>query len=192
MTDVPATPRAVGAVVALYKSGPGLIDLLVDVAELRISVTGPRMLFERLELLTTLSAFDGCTVLRLRDLAASLEGTVHCGLVGIERATIEVATLRSGGVLRIGVGPPSMYQSDLILRTRTGETFRALVTRLLSTDPERSFFAGLHGVPATGHLEHHGVGVPDGGGHDGDDGGHDGHDHGHDHGHDAGGGDGHP
>jgi hypothetical protein len=175
----------------LYKGGPGLIDLLVDVPELRISVTGPRMLFDRLELLTTLSAFDGCTVPALRDLAAGLEGTVHCGLVGIEHATIEVATPRSGGVLRIGVGPPSMYQSDLILRTRTGETFRALVTRLLSTDPGRPFFAGLHGVPATGHLEHHGVGLPGGGVHDGDDDGDD-HDHGHGHHHDEGGDDGHP
>ncbi|MGH8900354.1 MAG: hypothetical protein ACRDYA_01405 [Egibacteraceae bacterium] len=37
---------------------------------------------------------------------------------------------------------------------RAGETFRALITRLLSDDPSRPFFAGLHGVTATGHLEH--------------------------------------
>src|SRR5688500_7035692 len=115
------TPRAASR--ALFKGGPTLIDLLVDVTELRISVTGPRMLFERLELLTTLSALDGATVERFRELASCLEGTVHCGLVGVQHAEIEVVPLRSGGVLQIGLGPASMYQSELVLRTRTGETF---------------------------------------------------------------------
>ena len=46
----------VSASTALFKGGPTLIDLLVDVTELRITVTGPRMLFERLEVVTTLSA----------------------------------------------------------------------------------------------------------------------------------------
>jgi hypothetical protein len=139
----------------LFKGGPTLIDLLIDVTEIRIAVTGPRMLFERLELLTTLSAFEGSTVQRLRELASCLEGTIHCGLIGIQPAEIAVATRRSGGVLQIGLGPPTMYQSELVLKTRTGETFRALLQRLLSSDPSRPFFAGLHGVAATGHLEHH-------------------------------------
>jgi hypothetical protein len=34
------------------RGGPTLIDLLVDVTELRITMTGPRMLFGRLEALT--------------------------------------------------------------------------------------------------------------------------------------------
>jgi hypothetical protein len=140
---------------ALFKGGPTLIDVLIDVDELRIVVTGPGMLFERLQLLTTLSAFEGCTVQRLRDLADSLEGTIHCGLVGILPAEITVAALRSGGILQIDLGPPTLYQSELLLRTRTGETFRVLLQRLLSTDPSRPFFAGLHAVTATGHLEHH-------------------------------------
>jgi hypothetical protein len=158
------TPGA--ASTALFKGGPTLIDMLVDVKELRITVTGPRMLFDRLQLLTTLSAFDGCTVQRLQDLADSLEGTIHCGLVGILPAQIAVAAVRSGGILEIDLGPPSLYQSELVLRTRTGETFRVLIRRLLSTDPSRSFFAGLHAVTATGHLEHHrGRGGRDGGRH---------------------------
>ncbi|MGH8906691.1 MAG: hypothetical protein ACRD0K_09285 [Egibacteraceae bacterium] len=150
------TPGA--ASTALFKGGPTLIDLLIDVTQLRIIVTGPRMLFENLELLTTLSAFEGTTVQRLRDLAGCLEATIHCGLVGIQRAEITVVTVRSGGVLRIGLGPPSMYQSEMVLRTKTGETFRALIQRLLlsdSADPAQPFFVGLHPVTATGHLEHH-------------------------------------
>jgi hypothetical protein len=139
---------------ALFKGGPTLIDLLIDAEELRIVVTGPGMLFERLQLLTTLSALDGCTVQSLRDLADLLEGTIHC-LVGVLPAQITVATLRSGGILQIDLGPPSLYQSELVLRTRSGETFRVLLRRLLSTDPSRSFFAGLHAVTATGHLERH-------------------------------------
>ncbi len=157
--------------VVLFKGGPTLIDLLVDVMELRIAVTGPRMLFERLELLTTLSALDGATVQRLRELATCLEGTIHCGLIGMQRAEIEVATVRSGGVLQIDLGPPSMYQSELVLRTRTGETFRALITRLLSIDPSRPFLAGIHAVTATGHLEHH-AGIHGGPGGPGGDQGH--------------------
>jgi len=155
----------VSASMALFKGGPTLIDLLVDVTELRITVTGPRMLFERLELVTTLSALDGCTVQQLRELAGCLEGTIHCGLVGVQHAGIKVETLRSGGSLQIDLGPPSMYQSELVLRTRTGETFRALVQRLLASDPSRPFVAGLHAVTASGHLEHGHAGTPGHGGH---------------------------
>jgi hypothetical protein len=141
----------------LFKGGPTLIDLLLDVTELRITVTGPRMLFERLELVTTLSALDGCTVQQLRKLAGCLEGTIHCGLVGVQHAHIQVETLRSGGSLQVDLGPPSMYQSELVLRTRTGETFRALL--------RRPFVAGLHAVTASGHLEHGHAGTPGDGGH---------------------------
>jgi hypothetical protein len=42
----------VSASMALFEGGPTLIDLLVDMAELRITMTGPRMLYERLEALT--------------------------------------------------------------------------------------------------------------------------------------------
>lgn len=158
MTATPAG-AAPGAVVAvLFKGGPSLVDLLVDAAECRIAVTGPRMLFERLELLTTLSMFDGCTVHRLRELAGLLEATVYCGLIGAEPAAVTVEVHRTGPTLQIGLGPVSMYESELVLRTRTGETFRALLTRLLSSDPSLPFLAALHGVVATSHHEHdHGI-----------------------------------
>lgn len=157
------TSSSTTASTSLFKGGPTLLDLLIDVSELRIAVTGPRMLFEKLTLVTTLSAFEGCTVGRMRKLADSLEGTVHCGLVGVQQAEITVTALRSGGHLEIGLGPPSMYQSELVLRTRTGETFRALLSRLLADDASAPFIAGLHPVTATGHLEHHVSTDPDGG-----------------------------
>jgi hypothetical protein len=148
---------------SLFKGGPTLLDLMVDVSELRITVNGPQMLFEKLTLVTTLSAFDGCTVEHMRDLAACLEGTIHCGLVSVQRAQISVQAVRSGGHLEVGLGPPSMYQSELVLRTRTGESFRELLTRLLADGAPAPFFAGLHAVTATGHLERHHAGNPDGG-----------------------------
>lgn len=166
---------------SLFKGGPTLLDLLIDVGELRISVAGPRMLFEKLTLVTTLSAFNGCTVGRMRELADCLEGTVHCGLVGVQRADITVQAVRSGGHLEIGLGPPSLYQSELVLRTRTGETFRALLTRLLAADSSAPFIAGLHPVTATGHLEHHFGPDPHGG-----TGGEHAHEHGVGHEHNAG------
>jgi hypothetical protein len=150
MSVVPET-----ASTSLFKGGPTLIDLLIDVSELRLAVTGPRMLFEKLVVVTTLTALDGATAGRLRELADSLDGTIHCGLVGIQRAAITVAAVRSGAHVEIALGPPSMYQSELVLRTRTGETFRQLLLRLLTQDPTRPFLAGLHPVTATGHLEHH-------------------------------------
>lgn len=172
MTTAAASSRTA----VLTKGGASLLDLLVDVAELRIIVTGPRMLFDHLNLLTTLSPFEGCTAQRLKELADSLEGTIHCGLVGIRQAEIEVTKYRSGAILQIGLGPASMYQSELVLRTRTGETLAALITRLLHSAPSRPFFVGLHGVPATGHLEHHhpsgGDGPDDGHGHHGEGGSH--------------------
>ncbi|RST00722.1 hypothetical protein EF910_30545 [Streptomyces sp. WAC07149] len=151
---MPPAPPSTASVV-LSKGGPGLVDLLADSTELRITVTGPLMLFERLRLLTTLSPFEGCTAQRLEELAGRLEGTLHCGLTGIQEAPVTVETHRAGAVLEIGLGPASMYQSELVLHTTTAETFRALLTRLLSDDPARPFFAGLYPVPATGHLEHH-------------------------------------
>jgi hypothetical protein len=185
------TASTTTASTALFKGGPTLLDLMVDVSELRITVNGPQMLFEKLTLVTTLSAFDGCTVKRMRELAGFLEGTIHCGLVGVQRAQITVQAVRSGGRLEVGLGPPSMYQSELVLRTRTGETFRALLSRLLADGSPAPFFAGLHAVTATGHLEHHHAGTPDGGSDSPDDPGtgHDhgiGHKHGGGHSHDAG------
>jgi hypothetical protein len=154
----------------LVKGGPTLVDMLVETPEMRIAVTGPGMLFARLEFVTTLSALDGCTVRRLQALAEALEGTIHCGIVGSQPAEITVEGRRTGAVFWVGLGPANMYESDLVLRTKTGETFAALIRRLLATTATGPFLAALYPVTATGHLEHHHE-VPD----NGDHGGHHGH-----------------
>jgi hypothetical protein len=154
VTATPATPDTGTTAALLFKGGPSLVNLLVDASEYRIVVTGPRMLYERLELLTTLSVFEGCNVYRLEELALLLDAQVYCGAVGVEPAEITIETHRTGPTLIIGLGPMSMYESELVLRTKTGETFRALLTRLLAGDPARPFIAVLHGVTATGHPEH--------------------------------------
>ncbi|MFD0345760.1 hypothetical protein ACFQ0M_05990 [Kitasatospora aburaviensis] len=52
MTSV--VPAAASAV--LFKGG---FDLLIDATELRLVVTGPGMLYERLDLVTDLTPFEG-------------------------------------------------------------------------------------------------------------------------------------
>ncbi|CCK31941.1 hypothetical protein BN159_7562 [Streptomyces davaonensis JCM 4913] len=179
------TATSQSTTLALSKGGASLVDLLVDAPEVRVVVTGPRMLYDHLNLLTTLTPADGCNAHRVKELADTLEGAIHCGAIGVHPAEIEVKSYRAGVLLRIGLGPANMYQSVLVLRTRTGETFRELLTRLLTDDPDRYFFAGLHGVPASGHLEHDHSQGDDHSGHD-----HNGHDH--SHGNGGAGGHGHP
>lgn len=139
----------------LFKGGPTLLDLMLDVSEYHITVTGPKMLFDKLHLLTSLSAYEGYTVYRLEELARNLEATIHCGLIGSEAVPVTVEVYRAGGIVAVDLGPSNMYQSELQLRTRSGETFRELLTRLLPADPSHPMMAALHPVPATGHLEHH-------------------------------------
>ena len=107
-----AVELSTSASALLFTGGPSLVDLAVDATELRITVTGPRMLFERLDFVTTLSAFDGCTVPRLRDFAGCLEGSIHCGLIGIQSAPISVTSMRAGGVLQIELGPPTRREVE--------------------------------------------------------------------------------
>ncbi|MDH3639357.1 MAG: hypothetical protein OES09_12990, partial [Gammaproteobacteria bacterium] len=144
----------------LHKGGPSLINLRLDTNEIHVVVTGPGMLFERLRLMTSLSIFDGYSIHQLRTLASTLEGHVFCGGTGIQRVSIEVNYHRTGGALEIGVGPPSMYQNEIVLRTTTGETFAALIDRLLNSGRGGVYLAALHGVAARDHLEHS-HGTPD-------------------------------
>lgn len=145
-------PSVVSAI--LLKGGPNLVEVYVDSPELHLVVTGPGMLFDRLDLVTTLSSIDGCTSQAIVELADSIEGDVYCGLNGIEALEIGVESHRAGVVLQIGLGTPSMYQSELVLRTRSGETFQALIDRTVASGATDSFFVGLHAVVATTHMEH--------------------------------------
>ena len=139
----------------LQKGGPSLLDLRLSTSELHILVTGPGMLFERLKLLTSLSVIEGCDIHQLHRLAKNIEGRVLCGGTGIERLPVKVVTHRTGATLEIDLGPASMYQTEIILQTISGESFDSLLSRLLSPEGNNQFMAALYAVPATAHLEHH-------------------------------------
>lgn len=146
--------------VVLTKAGPRLIDFCLDTDELSIQVNGPGMLFEKLELMTNRTALDGATVQFYEDVATGLAGTVDCPHAGLQQAAITVEPHRLGAELSIDLGPASMYQSELRLRTVSGETFRALIERALGPAPatfprEGDTIAVLIAVRATGHHEHH-------------------------------------
>lgn len=143
-----------GVSAILFKGGPNLVDVYVDSPELHLVITGPGMLFDRLELVTTFSSFDGCTAQAIGELAYGMEGDVYCGLNGLQAVEISVVSHRAGAVLQIGLGTPNMYQSELALRTRSGETFQVLIDRTVAAGVNGSFFVGLHAVVSTAHMEH--------------------------------------
>ncbi len=143
----------------LTKGGPRLLDFLVDANEIDVLVTGPGMLFQRLELVTSGSALEGCDAGFFQEVAARIEGTVYCGHTPPEPAAIEVQPHRAGAELRIEFGPPSMYQSLLKLRTRSGRTFREVVEEARGDDPGNvprpPIMAALNVIRATTHHDHH-------------------------------------
>jgi hypothetical protein len=145
----PRTPTYI-----LGKGGPSLVNLRVPTPAIRILVTGPGMLFEKLRLLTSLDVMAGCTVHSLRAFASRLEGIVFCGHVGARRVPIEAVAHRTGTVIEIGLGPASMYQSELLLRTSSGEPLEELLRRVLVRGELGDHLVALQPVEATGHLEH--------------------------------------
>ena len=67
---------------------------------------------------------------------------------------------RLGAELSIDLGPTSMYQSELRLRTTTGGSFRELIDEALGPDDNPLWSGGetiavLSAIRATGHREHH-------------------------------------
>lgn len=136
------------------KGGPFLLDLRLESPELRILVTGPKMLYEKLRLVTSLSLMDGCYFGALQKLADELEVEVYCGSVGIEPVHIEVVRHRAGAQIEIGMGPISMYQSELRVRTRSGRPLGQVIDELLTHRFVRDYIVALEPIPATGHMEH--------------------------------------
>ena len=146
--------------IVLTKAGPRIIDIYRDVEELSIVVNGPGMLYEKLELLTNRSAFDGATVGFYKKLATGLEATVDCPHEPIRRAEISVVPHRVGAELSVDLGPVSMYQSELRIRTAEGCTFRELIDQALGAQNDHlsddsELIAVFVAVRATGHHEHH-------------------------------------
>lgn len=137
----------------INKGGARLLDCLVDSDEIDILVTGPGMLFKQLELVTNLSAFEGCDAGFFIDVAKDIEATIYCGHQPPEIVDVNVESHRTGMELTINLGPPSMYQSLVKLCTRSGRTFRDLLIGARGNLPE--MMAAFNVVRAGGHQEHH-------------------------------------
>lgn len=167
--------------VVIGKGGPSFIDLRRPTPALRILVTGPGMLFSTLRLVTSLGVLEGCTFRALTGLRDELEVLAACGHSPPTSVRVVVDSDRTGPRLAMGVGPTSMYQTELLVRTRTREPLTSVVHRNLVVGDTRDYVVGLTPVPAEGNPEHdHGpVGGSDAGhgGHAG------GHAHGGHHGH---------
>ena len=139
----------------LTKAGPRLLDLIVDTAQIDILVTAPGMLFQQLEFVTNLGLFEGCDAGFYHALAQDLEATVFCGHQAPLAVDINVDAHRIGAELSIELGQPSMYQSLLRLRTRSGKTFKDSITASRATVTDHHMMAGFYVVRATGNHEHH-------------------------------------
>lgn len=139
----------------LTKAGPRLLNALVDSPEIDVLVTAPGMLFKRLEFVTNLNAFEGCDASFYTELAEDMEGTIFCGHQAPTKADIKVELHRIGAELTIELEPPTMYQSLLRLRTRTGRTFRETIMESRSVATENDVIAVFYIVRAASHHEHH-------------------------------------
>lgn len=140
----------------LGKGGPTLLDLRLESPEMRILITGPGMLYEKLRLLTSLGVSEGCHYRTLQALAGQLSATALCGAEGTQRVPISVVGRRTSAVIEIQLGPDSMYQNELVLTTTDGTSLRELLDRTIAEWYDGSdYVVALEPIPADGHLERH-------------------------------------
>ncbi|MGI9622225.1 MAG: DUF1353 domain-containing protein [Acidimicrobiales bacterium] len=138
------------------KGSSTLVDLRVRRPFVRIAVTGPGMLVDRLRLVTDLGILEGHGHPALEELADGLKATSFCGRTGPTPADVVVAVNRQGPALEVDVGPSSMYETVLEVMTVDGSTLEDLLKRTIGARTGRGFVAALTPIPSTGHLERHG------------------------------------
>jgi hypothetical protein len=113
------------------------------------------MLYEKLRLVTSLSVSEGCHYHSMRQLADDLVATALCGARGSRPAEIRVVGRRTSAVIEIETGPHSMYQNELVLRTRNGWSLDRVIGRALAAGYEGDdYIVALEPIPASGHMEH--------------------------------------
>lgn len=139
----------------LTKAGPRLLDVMVDSPQIDCTVTGPGMLIQALKLLTDRDAVSGCDAQFYRSVANDLEGTSFCGHRAPSAVDVSVEPHRLGPELTIDVGPVSMYQALIRLRTVSGRTFRQLLLESIAGDPPEGMIAVLYAIRASSHHDHH-------------------------------------
>ena len=139
----------------LTKAGPRLLDVMVDSPQIDCTVTGPGMLIQALKLLTDRDALSGCDAEFYDSVAKDLDATYFCGHRPPSAMDVSVEPHRLGAELTIDVGPVSMYQTLIRLRTLSGRTFRQLLMESIAGEAPEQMIAVLYAVRATSHHEHH-------------------------------------
>ena len=137
----------------LRKGGPRLLDLRVAANTVRVGVNGPGMLFAYLQLVTSLDMDDGFTVSALDAFASDLDVIALGGHVGEVAITPRRVDTRIGSTVEIDLGPMGMYQTDLVLSTKSGDSFSRLIQRTLAQSARGRYLVALEAIPATGHHE---------------------------------------
>jgi hypothetical protein len=145
----------------LGQGGPSLYDLRLNVAEVVLLVNGPGMLFDHLEVLTSLGAAAGATANAWEAFTKGVECIANCGSISRVRIAPELKTSRVGVRAHIAFGPIGMYQTELTLRLRKkGWTFRQFFDEIFAqTKRGASYSVALSPVIATGQPEHHHRGI---------------------------------
>lgn len=141
----------------LGKGGPSLVDLRTNTREVILLVTGPGMLFDHLEVLTTLSAAAGATAKAWEAFAKGIDCLANCSNVSKLKIMPELKRSRVGMRVHIGLGPIGMYQTELVLRVRKRDsTFRKLCDQVFGRPkPAAGYSVFLYPAIASGHPEHH-------------------------------------
>ena len=148
-------------VYTLGQGGPSLFDLRLNVPEIILVVNGPRMLFDHLEVVSSLGAAAGATANAWGAIIKGVTVVADCGRVSALAIVPELKTSRVGARVQIPLGPAGMYQTELTLRVRKkGVTFRSLFDSAFGQKKRTASYAvALYPAVATGHAEHHHEGL---------------------------------
>lgn len=153
------------------KGSATFVDVKVARPSLTMSVIGPKMLVDRLRLVTDLGLLEGHNKSALDELAQRLTVTIHCGKGAPIDAAIKVEVERQGPVLEIHLEPMSMYESTVEIRVNPDEqdkvvTLESLLNSTIAANTGRGYLAGLVPLAPSGHMEAHGHHKAETGDHD--------------------------
>ena len=109
--------------------GARVIDIRQARSQIVIAIDGPGMSVSHLELVTSLSMWQGHDVAALKEIAEDIDAQVQCGHKPDSSVTVTPVQTALGPILTIDVGPMGMYTSKLTLKTRSGNSFRELLDR---------------------------------------------------------------
>ena len=117
--------------------GARVINARQERSQIVVAIDGPRMNVSHLELLTSLSMWQGHDVAALKAIARDIDAQVQCGHKPDSAVALGPVQTALGPILRIDVGPMGMYTSKLTLKTRSGNSFREILDHCFSLHAAR-------------------------------------------------------